>query len=190
MRVGLLGGSFNPPHHGHVYLSELAIKKMRLHQVWWLPARMNPIKKIRYESLHQRILKCERITSRIHKIRIKPLHEVITYRLVRKLIKKERRHRFFWIMGADNLESIHNWESFAKLIRLIPFGIFARDKFLSRSHRMKSIQIYSKINRQRLKIGRHGNHMDLNLPKFLLFQTKALQASSTHIRNSSELYSM
>ena len=77
MKVGLLGGSFNPPHQGHLHISQIAIKKLGLNQVWWIPTAHNPFKeKSIYDSYENRVQKCEKLTQNLIKIRDKKFDEI------------------------------------------------------------------------------------------------------------------
>lgn len=166
MKVGLLGGSFNPPHKGHIHISELAIKKLKLNQVWWIPTAQNPFKdKSLYENYEVRTQKCRLITKNNSKIHIKELDEIYTEKLVRHLKSKHKDIEFFWIMGADNLKSFHKWKNFRKLIELIPIAVFSREKFLRQVRKAKIFHL--KIPSQ-----------------FLVFHTKNIDISSTQIRNN------
>lgn len=138
MKVGLLGGSFNPGHQGHVYISEIAIKKLKLNQVWWIPTAQNPFKeKSIYESYEKRVENCLALTSLNPKIRVKKIDEIYTEKLVSRLRKKYPNIEFFWLMGADNLEKFHQWKNFKKLIHEIPFVIFSRENFLKKIRRIR-----------------------------------------------------
>ncbi|NBV07083.1 MAG: nicotinate (nicotinamide) nucleotide adenylyltransferase [Proteobacteria bacterium] len=179
MRVGLFGGSFNPPHQGHIHISQLAIKKLGLNQIWWIPTAYNSFKeKGIYESYTIRCEKCEKISKNHPKIHLKKISEIRSEKLIKNLQKKYRNHQFFWIMGADNLLRLHEWENFRGLIKTIPLAIFSRENFLLKISKTKSFQIYKKML-----------SADKSLPKFKIFKTKNLNISSTQIRNNAKLYS-
>lgn len=172
MKVGLFGGSFNPPHLGHLHISNLAIKKLGAHQIWWLPTAHNPFKELRiYESYETRLEKCEKISKNNPKIRVKKFDEIRTEKLVKMLKKKYPTYQFFWIAGADNFERLHEWDNFKNLIKLLPFVIFSREDFLLKIAKTKAFQIYKKLEK---------NH----LAKFKIFKTKNLNISSTELRKN------
>lgn len=179
MKVGLFGGSFNPPHAGHLHISDLALKKLGLNQIWWIPTAKNTFKDASiYESYVSRYQKCKKLTLRRPKVYIKDFDEIRTEKLVKDLKKRYPKYEFIWIMGADNFEKFHKWDNYKSLITLIPFAIFSRQDHLKRIARSKSFQIYSKL--------RSG---DNSLPKFLKLRTKNLDISSTQIRNNEKLHS-
>lgn len=176
MRVGLFGGSFNPPHQGHLHISKLAIKKLGLNQIWWIPTAHNPFKeKSIYESYELRCTKSKNLSKNFPKIRVKKFDEIRTEKLIKNLQKKYPSYHFFWIMGADNLERLHEWDNFYGLIKMLPFAIFSRENFLSKIHQTKSFKIYKKLRSSGA------------LPKFKIFRTANLNISSTKIRNNAKL---
>ena len=167
MKIGLLGGSFNPPHLGHIYISQLAIKKLGLNQVWWIPTAQNPFKeKSIYESYKNRVLKCEILAKSQSKIHIKQFDEIYTQCLISRLQARYKNIEFFWLMGADNLEKFHQWKNFKKLILQIPLIIFAREKFLTKIKKTQSWKFISST-------------------KYKIFYTKNLDISSSKIRKTS-----
>jgi nicotinate-nucleotide adenylyltransferase len=173
MRIGLLGGSFNPAHFGHVEISKLAIKKLKLDQVWWVPTAQNPLKdKSIYQSYEQRVEKALEVTKNFRKIRLAKLDEIYSEKLVRRLKNQYKNNNFFWLMGADNLEKFHHWGNFKKLIHLIPLVVFSRETFLKRARKTKIFSIIKKHNHQK------------TLPKIMIFRNKNIDISSTKIRLS------
>ncbi|OFW80996.1 MAG: nicotinate (nicotinamide) nucleotide adenylyltransferase [Alphaproteobacteria bacterium RIFCSPLOWO2_01_FULL_40_26] len=166
MRVGLLGGSFNPPHQGHVYISDLAIKKLVLDQVWWIATKQNPLKEAKiYEGYVSRLQKCEKLIWNHSRLKIHHFDEIHTEKLIKKLKAKYKNIEFFWIMGADNLESFHRWKNFKKLISMIHIAIFAREKFL-------------------LKIKKFPAWNFIKQGKYSIFFTKNFDISSSKIRKN------
>lgn len=164
MKVGLLGGSFNPPHIGHVHISNLAIQKLGLNQVWWMPTAHNPLKeKSIYASYEVRFKKCQDLTKSSPKIYIKKFDEIYSKILISRLRARYKNIEFFWIMGADNLEKFHQWEGFKKIASQISLAIFSRETKLRMIRKTKSWKFVSSS-------------------KFKIFYTKNLDISSTAIR--------
>lgn len=173
MKVGLLGGSFNPAHHGHLYISNLAIKKLKLNQVWWLPTLQNPFKeKSIYADYSWRFKNCQKLSEENPKILVKSFDEIYTEKLLQKLTSRYPNYQFYWIMGADNLANLHKWKNFNKLIKIMPFAIFSRESFLLKANKMPALKIYNSLKKTGAK-----------LPKFLIFRSKNCDLSSTKIRN-------
>lgn len=178
MKVGLFGGSFNPPHQGHLHISNLAIKKLGLKQIWWIPTAKNNFKDASiYEPYVGRYQKCQKITSGLSKVYIKNFDEIKTEKLVRNLKKRYPHYQFMWIMGADNFERFHQWDNYKRLIHLIPFAIFSRQNYDRKLVRTKAFKLYQKQRTQ-----------DKTLPKFLTLRTKKLDISSTQIRANEKLH--
>lgn len=168
MKVGLLGGSFNPPHRGHIYISNLAIKKLGLNQVWWIPTAHNPLKdRSIYEIYETRVDRCQILTAKNPKIYVKKFDEIYTEILIKKLQARHKNIEFFWLMGADNLEKFHQWEGFKKIIHKVPLMIFSRQKSLRKIKKTPAWKFVSSS-------------------KFKVFYTKNLDISSTAIRNKNQ----
>ena len=110
LRIGILGGSFNPPHQGHLNISNLAIKKLQLNQLWWIPTKYNTLKDINiYQSYETRINLCIKITNNNSKIIVKPYPEIHSYKLINYLQKKYPQISSCLIFANANLlaEIIH-----------------------------------------------------------------------------------
>ena len=172
MKIGLLGGSFNPPHQGHIHISELAFEKINCDQIWWIPTAKNPFKEgIIYENYENRLKKCQNLTKNYKNIQIKAFDEIYTEELIKKLQNQYSDIDFIWIMGADNFEKLHQWKNFKKLIMMIPFAVFSRGDFLKNIEKTEAFSLfYAK--------------KDNKLPKLMMFDTKNLDVSSTKIRQN------
>lgn len=129
--IGILGGSFDPPHAGHIYISQQAIKRLALHQVWWLVAKQNPLKRSYNTSFTQRIDLARAITKKHPKIRVVTYENMLrsnyTYDIVKRIMQRFYTMKFFWLMGADNLCNFHKWHYWKDLVRLLSIIIFTRD---------------------------------------------------------------
>jgi len=146
-RIGILGGSFDPPHHGHLKISKLAIKKLFLDQIYWCVTKKNPFKNKAFFTLIERIKKSKIITNRIKKIKIKFFEDKIksinTIDLIKYLKKKEKENIFFLIIGSDNLIKFHKWKNWKLLSKLAEIVVFSRkdyDKKAKRSVTMKLVK--------------------------------------------------
>lgn len=172
MKIGILGGSFNPPHQGHIHISKLALQKMQLNQIWWIPTRQNPLKKFdNFLSFDQRIEACQKLTKNHPKIAVKKIENFYSFDLVNLLKKRYKKYDFIWIMGADNLPNLHRWRRFKQLINAIEFAIFSRDNFIIKNNNYPAIKLYKKYRRNRKK-----------LPKITLYNSPKINISSTQIR--------
>ena len=118
MTVGLFGGSFNPPHDGHVLVADIALRRLGLQQLWWMVTPGNPLKSRNHLApLSERIALSEKIA---HDPRIKvtafeqSLGQSYTARTLEKIRERNRGIRFVWIMGADNLKNFHHWQDWQR----------------------------------------------------------------------------
>ncbi len=168
-KIGLLGGSFNPPHQGHLHISDLALKNLKLDEIWWIPTLKNPLKDEKiYENYQIRLEKCQLLIENQPKIKIRAFDEIYTIELIEKLQKNHKNIDFFWIMGADNLKNMHLWKNFEKLIELIPFAIFSRENHLENVNKTEAFKI-----------------MDKNLKcHLMIFESENYDISSTQIRGN------
>ncbi|WP_419797841.1 MAG: nicotinate-nucleotide adenylyltransferase [Terasakiella sp.] len=137
MTVGLLGGSFNPAHSGHVYISELALRKLKLDHVWWLVSPQNPLKPTKgMAPLAQRVASAQKVV-RNSRIQITTLETQLNTRYTADtLVALKRRYpniRFVWIMGADNLASFHRWKDWQKIFGTCGIAIFHRPSYALRA---------------------------------------------------------
>ena len=130
MRIGLFGGSFNPPHQGHLLVSHLALTRLRLDRLWWLVTPGNPLKdSANLAPLDWRISHARALT-RDPRIIVTDIEKKIgtqfTSDTLSFLRSRCRGVRFVWIMGADNLLEFHRWRHWQEIIRLMPVAIIDR----------------------------------------------------------------
>lgn len=129
-RIGLLGGSFNPAHAGHRHISVEALRRLGLDELWWLVSPQNPLKGAAgMASLDQR-LAFARLAARHPRIRPTGIEAALGTRYTADtaaaLRRRYPRHRFIWLIGADNLHQVHRWRDWRRLARTIPIAVFAR----------------------------------------------------------------
>jgi nicotinate-nucleotide adenylyltransferase len=130
MRIGLFGGTFDPPHRAHLAATLLALKRLKLDRVWWLVTPGNPLKNTSdLAPLPKRIAAARALTHH-PRVDVTGLEAVIktryTYDTISWLIARCPGVRFVWIMGADNLRSFHRWQKWRKIVGLVPIVVVDR----------------------------------------------------------------
>lgn len=129
MRVGLLGGSFDPAHTGHVHITKTALKRFDLDQVWWLVSPGNPLKDRGPAPLLRR-LAAARLVMQHPRVRVTDLEAQIGTRFTAETLQEITGLypgvRFVWLMGADNLASFHHWQRWQDIAMQMPIGVIAR----------------------------------------------------------------
>lgn len=130
MRIGLLGGSFNPPHEGHALITRLALKRLALDRVWWLATPGNPLKSpTGLAALDARIEAARRLDVG-PRVVISDIEAQIdsrfTYDTLLWLRRRARHVHFVWIMGADNLSQFHLWRHWRLIADLMPIAVVDR----------------------------------------------------------------
>jgi nicotinate-nucleotide adenylyltransferase len=130
MRIGLFGGTFNPPHEGHRLVSTIALSRLGLDQIWWLVTPGNPLKQNDgLPSLAARMAAAHELADH-PRIVVTGLEAQIgtryTYDTVEWLTRRCPGVRFVWIMGADNLASFHRWQHWRDIAAMIPIAVIDR----------------------------------------------------------------
>jgi nicotinate-nucleotide adenylyltransferase len=131
LRIGLLGGSFNPAHEGHLHASEVALKRLDLDYVWWLVSPQNPLKPIAgMAPLQRRVASAREMAGRYPRLRVTDIETQMgtryTIDTVVRLKKRFPQVHFVWIMGSDNLLSFHRWRDWTRLANTLPIAIVLR----------------------------------------------------------------
>ncbi len=127
--IGLLGGSFDPPHRGHVHITREALKLFRLDQVWWLVSPGNPLKAEGPAPLARRMAAARAIMQH-PRVRISDFEALAGTRYTAETLQALKARypalRFVWLMGADNLAQLHRWQDWRWIIENVPIGVLAR----------------------------------------------------------------
>ena len=128
--VGILGGSFDPAHKGHLIITKIAIKKIKLNKVFWLVTKKNPFKKKSFYSLNQRMNYAKKITRGEKKIQVKNLDKIVgssrSINVINYLVNKKKLKNIYFIIGSDNLIQFHKWKSWKKIVKLTKLIVFSR----------------------------------------------------------------
>ena len=131
--IGLLGGSFDPVHKGHLTISKIALKKIKLDKIYWLITKKNPFKNKTHFSLEERIKLAKKATQNLKKVQVLYLDNVVkssrSINLVNYLIKKKKINDIYFIIGSDILLELHQWKSWKKLVKLTKLIVFSREGY-------------------------------------------------------------
>lgn len=130
MKIGLFGGSFNPPHAGHRLVSQQVLKRLGLDAVWWLVTPGNPLKDhSELAPLAERVKAARQLTTlpNVHATGFEAAHGFrYTYDSLEFLKRTLPDRHFVWIMGADSLASFHKWDRWRDIANLMPLAVYAR----------------------------------------------------------------
>jgi nicotinate-nucleotide adenylyltransferase len=184
MRIGLLGGSFNPPHIAHRAISLFAIKRLKLDRVWWLVSPGNPLKDhAALRDLDERAEAARRMAND-PRIDVSCLEAVIGTRYTSDTITYLRRRasglRLVWIMGADNLAQFHRWQSWRRIASEVPIAVIDRPP---QSFRAMAAPAAQALSRYRLPENQAGRLADQRAPAWVFLTGVKLNLSSTGLRN-------
>ena len=131
--IGFLGGSFDPAHKGHLKISKIAIKKLKLNKVLWIVTNKNPFKKKPFYSLSERILIAKKITKNTKKIQVTYLDKIVgssrSIKIIEHLLIKKKLKNIYFMIGSDNLVTFHKWKSWKKLVKLTKLIVFSRSGY-------------------------------------------------------------
>lgn len=143
--IGLFGGSFDPPHVGHVHVSLEALKRFQLDRVWWLVSPGNPLKSEGPASLPRRMAAAKDLVGH-PRIEVTDVEARLNTRYTAETIEALQAHypgvQFVWLMGADNLAGFHRWQKWTQIMGQVPIGVLARPHQRISARTSKAAQIY------------------------------------------------
>jgi nicotinate-nucleotide adenylyltransferase len=184
IRIGLLGGSFNPAHDGHRHVAELALKRLALDQVWLLVSPQNPLKPVAgMAPLAERLSTAQRVLGGNPRLIATGIEAALGTRYTADTLAKLRirfpRARFVWLMGADNLVQISRWARWVRIFQAVPVAILARSPYSQRALAAKAAR---RLSRFRLKDRAAPGLADRQPPAWVYLHTRLHPASATAIR--------
>ncbi|WP_120499583.1 nicotinate-nucleotide adenylyltransferase [Roseovarius sp. EL26] len=183
-RIGLLGGSFDPPHVGHVHISHEALKRFGLDQVWWLVSPGNPLKARGPAPLEQRLQACRGLLQhpRIHVSDFEAQAGTrYTAQTLAALQKARPKAQFVWLMGADNLTQFDQWQDWRQIMERVPIGVMARPGQRIAAQTSRAARIYD-FARLRKRDGQMLGQMQA--PAWCFVNVPMMNISSTGLRQS------
>ncbi len=191
LKVGLLGGSFNPAHEGHLHLTRMAIRSLGLDRVWWLVSPQNPLKPASgMASLASRLVSARTLVAKSGERRIAVTDietRLGTRYTVDTLAALKARHpdiRFVWLMGADNMVQLPRWRHWRKLVGEAPIAVYPRHGFSLRARLSPAAAILKPVtldasDAQLLPV--------IEAPALVFLEGREHPASATAIRTAAKL---
>jgi len=175
LRIGLLGGSFNPAHDGHLYVGEVARKRLGLDYVWWLVALQNPLKPVAdMAPLENRLAAARALTGHDPRLIVTDLERTLgtryTIDTLKALTRRFPQVCFIWLMGSDNLEQFHRWRRWRDIAALMPVAVVIRPGSVLAPLRAKAMQRFARRKNPR------------KLPAIVPVDGRRNEASATAIR--------
>ena len=182
-RIGLLGGSFNPAHEGHRHISLLALKRLGLHEVWWLVSPQNPLKPRSGMAAFEERLAAAREAARDRRLRVTDIERRLGSRYsidtVMRLRRRFPRDRMVWIVGADNLTTLADWRRWPALFAALPIAVVDRWPY---SRYAVAVKPAKRFARQRLAERRAPGLALRKPPAWMLIHGPLHPASATMLR--------
>ena len=148
-KIGILGGSFDPAHKGHLIISKEAVRRFKLKQIVWAITKKNPFKKKSKTSLSKRISYCKKIIKKINYIKVKFYEDLIQSNKTIDLInyfKKNKKNEIYFIMGADNLINFHKWHKWKIISKKCNIIVFDRHGYKKKSLNSMTFKRLNKTN--------------------------------------------
>ena len=169
--IGILGGSFDPAHKGHLSISKIAIKKLKLKKIYWVITKKNPFKKETFYTLDDRIKCAKKISRTQKKIQTIHLENIVksprSIDMINYFMRKKNIKNIYFIIGSDNLIRFHKWKSWKKIVKLVKLIVFSRKGYDRKG--MKSIVVKNFKN------------------KIIFIRNKHITISSTQLKNKKGL---
>ena len=182
-RIGLFGGSFDPPHSGHVHVAETAMKHLGLDQVWWFPTPGNPLKEAPsdYEARFDAV--CE-LTRHNRRFQVSAAEKQANLRYTIDLVRLLKQHcpkaQLTWIMGGDSLMTFHFWKDWKRLAETVPIAVISRPGFELAARVSPFAKAFA---RQRVPDIAARTLVEQSAPRWVYLPAPLNPVSSTALRN-------
>ncbi len=148
--IGIFGGSFDPPHKGHVEISKISLKQIKLTKIYWIVTKKNPFKKKPFFSLKHRMSKCKKAVKKYKNIKVLYLDNKIksprTINVINYFRKTKKQKNLCLILGSDNLLDFHKWTNWKKIVKLTKLIVFSRKGYDKKSKESKIVKYINKKN--------------------------------------------
>ncbi len=167
--IGIFGGSFDPPHKGHLEICKISLKKIKLKKIYWVITKKNPFKKEPFFPLKQRVSKSKKIIKRHKKIQVLYLDDKIQssnmINVINHFRKIKKQKNLCLILGSDNLLNFHKWTSWKKIVKITKLVVFSR-------------RGYDKKNKESIVV------KYLNKKNIIFINNKLINISSSNIKKN------
>ena len=185
-RIGLMGGTFNPPHAGHAVCALTALRRLQLDQLWWMVTPGNPLKgRDGLPPLADRMAASRRLATD-PRIKVTGFEAALgtpyTYETLRYVTRRLPGVRFVWVMGADNLAGFDRWQRWRDIARLVPMAVVDRPGWRLQALASPAAQ---SLARFRVAESFAGQLPGMTPPAWMLLSTRLSEASSTALRADS-----
>ena len=148
--IGFFGGSFDPAHKGHLKISTTCIKKLKLQKLYWIVTSQNPFKNKTFFSLKERLNRSKGISKNHKKIKVRFIDKLVksskTINGLKYLMDKNKKSKFFLIVGSDNLIKLHKWKDWKKLFKISQLVVFSRKGFEYKAKKSVAAKYLGKKN--------------------------------------------
>lgn len=182
-RIGILGGSFNPAHRGHLHVSRQALKLLQLDEVWWMVSPQNPLKSSDNMATLRTRIKSAQSIAKDRRIRVTDIEIDLGTNYTAKTLKELKRAfpqvRFVWLMGADNLMQIPKWKNWQSIFKTMPIAVFTRPTYTNRALAGIAAQSFS---RYRVDENRAHRLSIMQAPAWSFLNIKPDPISATRVR--------
>ena len=188
MRIGILGGSFNPAHAGHLYISQMALRMLDLDEVWWLVSPQNPLKSPdEMQSLETRMANAAEVARTEPRINVTDIEVQLGTQYTADTLPELKRRfpnvSFVWLMGADNLLEMHRWQHWSRIFHTVPIAVFGRPGY---SNRATSSVVARRFARDRWPRSAANRLVDAAAPAWVFLKIREHPESATRIRQSGD----
>ena len=184
MRIGIFGGTFDPPHCGHVYVASKLRRFLRFDEVWWVVTEANNLKPTGKYGYLVRVLLVRELIAKHPGMRLKEVPSSRAYDVVKHFMRRYPTFNFVWIGGSDNISQIHRWFRWRDFCALLPIVFLARPG-------SEYASLYAPFSRAIPRVVTTGCR-DLrrtHVGAWMLLRTRMCDVSSTMIRNSESILS-
>ncbi len=178
-RIGIFSGSFDPPHKGHIHISKIFLKKLKLKKLVWSVTKKNPLfKKKYYYSFKERILLSKKISNNIRRVNVIKYDKKYSYQLINLIKNKYKNSHIFFLIGSDNMQYFHKWKKFLHIINVCTLVVISRPGYYNKLKNSIFFKNYGKFMRRNFK-----NLKIMPQKTWIYISDKGKKISSSSIKN-------